>query len=196
MSANAHFSVDSSRLIVRHPFQIFTTLNRCGGQVLVSPDRYVRMNKAISTALMIIRNDSLRLLSILMRIVAVDSSQIELFQPADSQKFVGSRRDFTCCDLDRAAPQQAGRFRRTFPGRPIPPKPARVSGAVSYDKRFLHKSASEPASREGITLAQSRRCALRTPVSKPRSSAGLQMNPAVRSTSLTRFARGRRRMIS
>jgi hypothetical protein len=79
MSASAHFSVDWPCQIVRHPFQIIATPIPYGGEILVSADGYFHAIKAISTALMFIRNDSLLLLNTLMRIVAVDSSQIELF---------------------------------------------------------------------------------------------------------------------
>ena len=80
MSASAHFSVDWRSWIVRYPFQQITTPIRHGGKRQVSPDRSFHKIKAISTALMLIRNDSLLLLSLLMRIVAVDSSQIEHLQ--------------------------------------------------------------------------------------------------------------------
>ena len=72
---------------------------------------------------MFIRNDSLLLLNILMRIVAVDSSHQSLSCLQDSKKFIEWRDGLKHFDVDCAVPQDVRCFRHTFPGRPIPPDP-------------------------------------------------------------------------
>jgi hypothetical protein len=78
---------------------------------------------AISTTLLIIRNDSLLLLSTVMRIVAVDCSHQGPSSLQDRQKFVERRHELKNCDVNCTVLQDADCFRRTFPGRPIPPNP-------------------------------------------------------------------------
>jgi|UPI000255384F hypothetical protein len=71
-------------------------------------------------------------------------------------------------------PSPVGRFRQTR---------SRQRPGFVRQTFLCGETRSRPTTREGITFAQLQRCAPRTPVSKPRSSAGLQMNLDVRSAS-------------